>query len=163
TKAEALILDAWNFPGYYENAFYTEPFQKVLLAANHTPVETVAPVTATHIFRVKAPLLTKGRTLCLLGGNGTLKNWDTAAPVLMSRAAGEDCFTVQLDLSGESFPIEYKYGVYDGTSHQFVRFEDGNNRVLRDNIAPGKQTILNDGFAVLPNDTWKGAGVSVPV
>ncbi|HVX49791.1 MAG TPA: carbohydrate-binding module family 20 domain-containing protein, partial [Chitinophagaceae bacterium] len=28
---EVFIADAWNFAGYYENAFYTEPFKHVLL------------------------------------------------------------------------------------------------------------------------------------
>ena len=28
---------------------------------------------------------------------------------------------------------------------------------------PNRQTILNDGFAVLPNNTWKGAGMAIPV
>ncbi|MEF3019434.1 hypothetical protein V3478_33295, partial [Pseudomonas aeruginosa] len=36
TTAEVLIKDAWNFAGYYENAFYTEPFQKVLLKNHFT-------------------------------------------------------------------------------------------------------------------------------
>jgi len=26
-----------------------------------------------------------------------------------------------------------------------------------------RQTIINNGFAVLPNNTWKGAGMAIPV
>jgi 4-alpha-glucanotransferase len=29
--------------------------------------------------------------------------------------------------------------------------------------APGCHTIVNDGFLALPSDTWKGAGVAIPV
>ena len=64
---ELLVIDSWNDPGASENAFYTEPFKAVLLKANHTEVQSPAPPAATHTFRVKAPLLAKGQTLCLLG------------------------------------------------------------------------------------------------
>ena len=42
-------------------------------------------------------------------------------------------------------------------------FNMGSNRVLNDTIVVGKLTIVDDGFAVLPGTTWKGAGVAVPV
>jgi len=35
--------------------------------------------------------------------------------------------------------------------------------VLHDAVAPGKHTVVNDGFIRLPADTWKGAGVAIPV
>ena len=63
---EVLIADSWNFAGYYSNAFYTEPFQNVLLKNNFTEVKTRQPKNFTHIFRIKAPLLKKGETVCLL-------------------------------------------------------------------------------------------------
>jgi 4-alpha-glucanotransferase len=85
------------------------------------------------------------------------------APLLMSRAEGEDFYSVSLDLSKELFPIAYKYGVYDVVQQKFIRYEDGNNRVLFDVGKPNRQTILHDGFAVLPNNTWKGAGMAIPV
>jgi 4-alpha-glucanotransferase len=54
---EILIIDSWNFAGYFENAFYTEPFKHVLLKSSYTPVKVVALKTYSHIFKVKAPLL----------------------------------------------------------------------------------------------------------
>lgn len=160
---ELLIVDAWNFAGYYENSFYTEPFAEVLLKANHTPVKVLAPGKSSHTLRIKTPLLAKGQSLCVLGSCDTLGNWNTANPLLMGRAAGEDFYSISMDLSGESFPIAYKYGVYDTVTKEFIRFEDGNNRVLHDLGKPQRHTVVNDGFAVLPNHTWKGAGIAIPV
>ena len=57
---ELLVIDSWNGAGFFENAFYTEPFQQVLLKANHTEVRVASPATATHTFKVKAPLLDQG-------------------------------------------------------------------------------------------------------
>ena len=162
-QAEVLIIDAWNSESFFENAFYTEPFQQVLLKPNHTEVRRPAPPAATHTFKIKAPLLGKGQTLCLLGDAAALGNWDTAQPLLLDRVAGVDFLSMPVDLSNQSFPITYKYGVYDVERKVFVRHEAGGNRILHDAPAPNKYTIVNDGFAVLPADTWKGAGVAIPV
>ena len=162
-QSEILIVDSWNHAGAVENAFYTEPFKNVLLKANHTEVRIAAPLDATHTFKVKAPRLQKGQTLCILGKGTALGNWIPTAPLLLSRTAGEDFLSVQLDLGGESFPVSYKYGVYDLERGNFLRFEEGDNRMLHDAVAPGKHTVVNDGFVHLPADTWKGAGVAIPV
>lgn len=160
---EVLIVDSWNDPSFYENAFYTEPFKEVLLHGNQTEVRVEVPARVTHVFKVKAPLLGKEQTLCLLGNTGSLGHWNTSRPILLNRLPGEDYLSVSLDLSSESFPIYYKYGVYDVAQKVFVRYEGGDNRELHDSIAAGKQTIVNDGFAVLPSATWKGAGVAIPI
>jgi 4-alpha-glucanotransferase len=160
---ELLVIDSWNDAGFFENAFYTEPFKKVLLAKNFTEAKTVAPPIPTHTFRVKAPLLAPGQTVCLLGEGDALGRWNTATPILLSRAKDEDYFSAQLDLRGQTFPFAYKYGVFDVANKIFVRHEDGANRILSDAVAPGKHTVVNDGFVVLPANTWRGAGVAIPV
>ena len=160
---EVLIIDTWNYAGAAENTFYTEPFQKVLLQPNHTEVHPPAKPGATHTFKVKAPLLLKDQTLCLTGNCPALGNWSTNAPLLLNRTAGENFLNVQIDLGRETFPVQYKYGVYDIEHKKFIRFEDGDNRILQDAVAPNKHTIVNDGFVRLPADTWKGGGVAIPV
>jgi 4-alpha-glucanotransferase len=81
----------------------------------------------------------------------------------MNRKSGENYYTVSLDLSREIFPIAYKYGVYDTVAKKFLQFEDGNNRVLYETNFPEEQTIIHDGFLVLPKINWKAAGVAIPV
>ncbi len=160
---ELLCLDTWNYAGYFENTYYTEPFEKVLLKKGSGPViKTPTPKKVTHILKVKSPLLTKDQTLCVPGSADALGNWDTIAPALMVKGE-DDIYTLPLDLSGATFPIAYKYGVYDVTNKTFVGYENGNNRVLHDAGTQTRLTVMNDGFAVLPNNTWKGAGVAIPV
>jgi 4-alpha-glucanotransferase len=159
---ELLVIDSWNRAGFVENAFYTAPFKKVLLAGNYTEVKTAAPENPTHTFRVKAPLLAKGQTVCLLG-EGALGQWNTPSPILLGRKPDEDYFSAQLNLRGHKFPLAYKYGVFDVEKNSFVRYEDGANRMLQDEIARGKHTVIADGFVRLPANWWRGAGVAVPV
>jgi 4-alpha-glucanotransferase len=160
---ELLVVDAWNHAGYYENAFYTEPFKRVLLAEKFTEVPAHQVLWPTHTFRVKAPLLPQGQTLCLLGEGHVFHHWNPQAPILLSRQPGENDYTVRLNLNGQPFPIAYKYGVYDVSKDTFIRFEDGQNRSLRTAPEPNQHVVINDGFAVLPADTWHGAGVAIPV
>ena len=44
-----------------------------------------------------------------------------------------------------------------------VQFENGPNRILLGDTRECSLTVLHDGFIRLPNSTWKGAGVSIPV
>ncbi len=162
---EVLIADSWNHAGYYDNAFYTEPFQNVLLKNNLTEVKTKEPKSYTHIFRIKAPLLRKGQTICLSGSAAETGSWNEATPVLLSRKPDEEYHSVALDLSKADLPLAYKYGIYDTVNKKFVRYEEGNNRILfhAHAAAKNKIAIANDGFIMLPDYTWKGAGVSIPV
>jgi 4-alpha-glucanotransferase len=161
--AQLISIDSWNFGGYFENAFYTEPFANVLLKANWTAIKAIVPKKTTHVFKVKTPLLPKGQTVCLLGSSKGLQKWDTSNPILLSRSESDAYYSVSLDLSQELFPMAYKYGIYDTVSKQFLQYEQGNNRVLYEINLPNQQTLIHDGFVVLPNLNWKGAGVAIPV
>ena len=160
---EILLIDSWNDSSYIENSFYTEPFKKVLLAENYTPVSINEPASYSHIFKIKAPLLQKGQVMCLLGSEPALKEWNQDDPIIMQRGRNDDQYSVKLDLSDISFPIVYKYGVYDVSGQKFVRYESGNNRIIFDSISPKKLTVVSDGFAYLPNNSFRGAGVAIPV
>ena len=160
---DLLVIDSWNHAGFIANAFYTEPFKKVLLAENFTEVPARPAPSATHTIRLKSPLLAKGQTPCLLGDGSLFGNWQTTAPVLLARKPGGDFFSVSLDLRGQAFPIAYKYGVFDVEKNAFVRFEGGDNRLLKSPPVRNQHVVVDDGFAVLPADTWHGAGMAVPV
>lgn len=160
---EILLIDGWNFTGYVQNTFYTEPFQNVLLHHNKANNEPEIPKNYTHIFQTKTPILPQGQTLCLVGSNKKLNNWNTEKPILMHDSASERHYKAYVDLSKEDFPIAYKYGVYDTVNNKFVQFEDGDNRVIYDAIKPEKLTVVNDAFANLSQTNWRGAGVAIPV
>ena len=136
-----------------------------MLKKSFTEVKVKRPKNFTHIFKVKAPLLNKGETVCMLGSAEEFSNWNETKPVLLSRKKEEDFFSIARDLSKVDLPLFYKYGIYDVNKKRFVRFEDGSNRVLyhAHAAAVNKITIANDGFINLPVDYWKGAGVAIPV
>ncbi len=158
--AEIQLVDRWNYAGEFENAFFTAPFQQTLLKENETRIKAAAPKLFTHIFKVKAPLLQKNEVICLCGSSAALGDWDTAAGILLAKEG--DWSTARVNIPKESFPLYYKYGVYNIKDKVFVRFEQGENRFLFGD-AVNKITILHDGFVQLPNSSWRGTGVAIPV
>ncbi|MBC7651612.1 MAG: 4-alpha-glucanotransferase, partial [Deinococcales bacterium] len=160
---KVIIIDTWNHAGYIDNAFYTVPFQNVLLKANHTSVTLKNSKTVTHIFRVKAPLLAKGQTLCLVGDNAILGKWQNNKAIVMAKEENAFYYEVAMDMSITETTIAYKYGVYSIDEKTCLYVENGSNRFLEIATAPNQQTVVNDGFAVLTNNQWKGAGVAIPV
>ncbi|HSU49773.1 MAG TPA: 4-alpha-glucanotransferase, partial [Segetibacter sp.] len=156
------FIDTWNPSSSIENTFYTEPFAEVLLKENFTEVPVITPSKVTHIFRAKAPLLAKGQALCILGSVQQLGLWKTEKPLLLSRQVGDVWHSISLDLSNADFPVKYKYGVYDTNTNVFIGYETGSDRLL-DVAAAEKLTVLSDGFAAVTNNSFKGAGVAIPV
>jgi len=158
---EFRTFDTWSYSGEFQNAFYTAPFQQVLLKEHKSPSKSKPAKHYTHVFKSKAPLLKKNEVLCILGSATSLGEWTPGKPVLMEPEG--HWWVAKLDLTKEQFPIAYKYGVYNVKHKGFVRYEDGQNRLVHGDASRHKVTILHDGFAQLPNNTWKGAGVAIPV
>ncbi|WP_436484274.1 4-alpha-glucanotransferase [Chitinophaga sp. ARDCPP14] len=157
---DIVFLDTWNDAHRPENAWLTAPFSRVFY--KRSPAAITAPLTATHIFRVQAPLLDSSKTVCLLGGSLSTGNWDTSNPLLLQYDE-QGWFSIALNLSGEAAPMYYKYGIYDQDRQQFVQYETGSNRELHTTATTGRQVILHDGFLRIAPAPWKGAGVAVPV
>ena len=61
------------------------------------------------------------------------------------------------------FPSHINMEFYNTKEKKFIAFENGDNRLLNSDAGKKKITVLHDGFVHLPNNTWKGAGVAIPV
>ncbi len=158
---EIQLVDTWNHTGEFENVFYSAPFSKVLLKSNHTKSKGDSDKHYTHIFKVKAPLLQKNEVVCLSGTGKKMGEWTETDPLILAKK--ENWWTIKLNLGDADIPIAYKYGVYNIKEKKFLGFEKGNNRILHSDASKKKITFLHDGFVHLANDTWKGAGVAIPV
>lgn len=158
---ELQIVDTWNNAGEYENVFYSDAFRNVLLKQGHKKSKSTSDKKYTHVFKIKAPLLKKNEVVCMSANAARLENWDENNPAVLAKEG--DWWVIRLDLSGAEFPVAYKYGVFDEKEKKFVRYEEGNNRLLYSDVSKKKVTIQHDGFIHLPNNTWKGSGVAIPV
>jgi 4-alpha-glucanotransferase len=158
---DSFIVDSWNAPAFPQNAFLTEPFQRVLLNAAPTEDAESHP-GGSHGFRVCAPWIGAEQTLWLSGNCVELGQWNPAHAIALRRAKGEPTFSADVDLSNVRGPVEYKYARRDANGSAF-EFETGPNRIATTSKFPTQRMILNDGFPRFPAETWKGAGVAIPV
>ncbi|MGZ8537526.1 MAG: 4-alpha-glucanotransferase, partial [Flavisolibacter sp.] len=85
----------------------------------------------------------------------------TDKPVLLHKKGS--WWTIYLDIPPSDFAVSYKYGIYNTKKESFIQFESGDNRVLHNDGAIEKSTIVHDGFVKITNKTWKGAGLAIPV
>ena len=162
-KSELVIIDSWNFTGYKENTFYTSPFKSVLLKQPETQKAVSISKTATHVFRVKAPLLSAQHSICIVGESPVIGAWDATKAVPLTKVKGEDYYELSIDTKKSNFPFVYKYGIVDLNTNTFVSFENGDNRVLYEPVGKDKLVIVNDGFVQMTTGNWKGAGVAIPI
>lgn len=157
---EYTIIDTWNAAGNISNVFYTNVFNKIL-PSGYPKVKEKNSARFTHEFRVKAPLLKPGETICICGSTTHLKNWDTKDPLLLSQK--ESWFSAKISLDKNEWPASYKYGIYHIYKKELVGFEEGVNRIIPNFEKDKGIIILNDGFVNYPFKPWRGAGVSIPV
>ena len=160
STTDLLLIDSWNDESFVENSFFTAPFKEVYFREKGK-AKAKKDEGYTHLFKVKAPLLQPHEAVCLLGSTAAFGSWQTASPLLLTKKG--EWWTLPLNLTNTSLPASYKYGVVNTETGEFLRFESGDNRVLFSNDIVNKKTIVHDAFVRLPNTTWKGAGVAIPV
>ena len=154
-------IDAWNSPSILDNTFMTAPFREVLLKNNYPTVKVKATKKVTHIFSVKAPLLTKNEAVCIVGNCAALGGWQTDKALPLA-CAGTSEWTLQTDITDADGDVHYKYGVYDLKTKAFRYFEEGPDRIVPA-AAAKEQVVVSDTFARFNNALFHGAGVSIPV
>ena len=160
---DIVIIDSWNFTGYKENTFYTSPFVNVLMKQPVSKSKSTITKNTTHVFRVKAPMLEQNQTVCIIGEAKVIGAWDATDALVMKKLNSEENYELSIDAAKSNFPFVYKYGVYDLNTKTFVKFEEGDNRVVYEPVGKDKLVIVNDGFINYTASNWKGAGVAIPV
>jgi 4-alpha-glucanotransferase len=161
-QASLQTIDTWSHAGEFEQTFQSGPFRNILLPQRPIAEEKKQIQEPRISFRVKAPLLPAGFSLRLIGSGQVLGNWkETDARPMHWQGTW---WQAEVDLSTESFPLRYKYGVWDDQKNTWVRYEDGEDRILPTAcFDPSTAAYVHDGFVRLPNNTWRGAGLSIPV
>jgi 4-alpha-glucanotransferase len=154
-----VMVDTWNYAGEIENIFYTAPFKEVFFD-NKTGGKSRKIKDYTHSFKVKAPLLKPFEVVCILGSGTVLTDWNLEKPILLEKSG--DWWNTKVDLSKNDVAVTYKYGVYNIKKSEFIAYEAGDNRTLF-STPSGSICVVHDGFIHLPNNTWKGAGIAIPV
>lgn len=154
--------DTWSHAGEFEQTFYSGPFKNILLPCRESNEFFPKQATGSIRFRVKAPLLKVSESIRLIGSGPSLGNWQETHSVPMQYTG--HWWEAELEADHLSETFAYKYGVWDHVLNKWVRYEKGENRTCALPLDSNKHlSLVHDGFVRLPNNTWRGAGLSIPV
>ena len=116
----------------------------------------------TIVFRVSAPQLKQGQCMAVCGSHPAIGSWNPSRYLKMEYA-GQGEWMLSVNALGWVMPIEYKYVVTNADTHELLSWEEGDNRVINQEIIDGQVLVLHGGHLRLREDTWRAAGVVVPV
>ena len=156
----------------YSAAYQTTQGRK----ANSTPIANKLEVLRlplfrrTILFRVSAPQLKAGQVVAICGSHPAIGSWNTSRYLAMEYA-GDGDWMLTVNAQGWLLPIEYKYVVVDSHTHELVAWEEGDNRLVSidsadgntNEIPDGQVLVLYGGHLRMAEETWRAAGVAVPV
>lgn len=124
----------------------------------------------TVVFRVSAPQVQQGQSVAVCGSHPALGSWSPSRYLKM-HYAGLGEWLLSVNALGFDMAIEYKFVVVDDATHELLRWEEGDNRMMTPPDSPTPQPIVADGQVLvlygdhlrLAETAWRAAGVCVPV
>jgi len=116
----------------------------------------------TALFRVSAPQLVAGQSLALIGSHPMTGSWSTARYLRMEYI-GQQEWMLSVNMDAVGLPLEYKYVVIDDQTHELLLWEEGDNRVVSEELKDGEVRVLYGGMLHMKEKMWRAAGVVVPV
>jgi len=164
TSKDYIFPDQWrDMPLPYH--LYTNAYLTMVHGRTDEHVEALRlPLfRRTITFRVSAPQLQPGQAVAICGSHPAIGSWNTSRYLRMEYA-GQHEWMLTVNALGMLFPIEYKYVVVDDETHAFVAWEEGDNRTTGDmEMVDGQVLVLYGEHLRLKEQTWRAAGVAVPV
>lgn len=155
------IEDCWkNLPE--QQYFYTSAFTESLLAHHE---RSAAPKSYKKGLLIKAyaPCIDSDHCLALCGNQKALGDWNPDKAALMSDIDFPE-WQVEVDAGKISFPLEYKFVLYNKKERRAVAWENNPNRYMADpQIAANETLAVGDRYVYFNLPAWKGSGVAVPV
>jgi 4-alpha-glucanotransferase len=123
------LTDSWKeLPE--QQYFYTSAFTESLMAH---PQRDAAPPSHPRgvLIKAYAPCIDRHHCLALCGNQPALGNWDAGHAVMMSDANFPE-WQIELDADELTFPLEYKFILYNKVEKRCVAWENNPNRYLTD-------------------------------
>ncbi len=154
-------LDSWrNIPE--KQAFYSSAFTECLLARkrNEAPKKSYQKALVIKAF---APRISSNFALAISGNQPMLGNWDANKVCIMNDADFPE-WQVAIDASQITFPLEYKFVLYNLKENKIEAWENNPNRYLADPvIRTGEVLFVPDRYVYFDLPAFKSTGVAIPV
>jgi len=157
-----VCIDYWqNRP--QNTVFYSSAFYKSWFAHPCDKFERVVKSKRKLSINVLASGIERNQSVAIIGNQSELGNWEPGKALIMSCDRFPE-WSIELDATALSYPIEYKFCIIDNESKSLIEWEDGDNRILPESLINENETGIVSGLQFQKNSTeWKCAGAVVPV
>jgi 4-alpha-glucanotransferase len=157
------IRDYWRPQIDEESVLFSKVFTDVLFRRDKkTKAKDISTVKNILRFTIPVSRVNSDQVIGIVGNNKKLGLW--IKPVLMN-CSNFPFWSVDIELEGFHYPIEYKYVIVDKKNGKLANWEDGNERSIFYIDTQDEKTIhiQNDVGFRYTSGKWRGAGVAVPV
>ena len=143
-------------PAFYASAFCDVIFRRPDGASFRHP-RPEGPDLGNVCFRVAVPEVRSGESVGIVGSGSQLGNWKQ---VHLMSDSHFPWWRISLDIRE---PMEYKFVIVDTATREIRQWEEGPNHFFAEVPAAHTQLVIADFEPGFPTQTWRGAGVAVPV
>ncbi|MBQ8065291.1 MAG: 4-alpha-glucanotransferase [Prevotella sp.] len=143
---------------------YSNAYQTTVHGRLNEQVEPMrlALYRRTIIFRVSAPQLQPGQAVAVCGSHPAIGSWNPSRYQKL-QYVGQHEWMLSVNAQGWLMPVEYKYVVVDEQTHALASWEEGNNRLIDEELTDGQVLVLYGEQLRLCERAWRTAGVAIPV
>ncbi|MDL2221594.1 4-alpha-glucanotransferase [Parabacteroides sp. OttesenSCG-928-N08] len=144
-------------------AFYSSAFTKALFAHPCNTYERVIRSGKRLIIKVSAPRIERTQSVAIAGNQPCLGSWDPEKALQMSCDSFPE-WSIVLDATEITFPLEYKFLVWDNETRQPLSWETGENRSQQLLAPQEEETIIISGLTFRDDlPPWRCTGTVIPV
>jgi len=156
-----LIQDTWCSAGTVDYILSSSAFPNP--GPSRSLSQPTVPSSSNHQFFLRMAALPPHSSPCILGSDSELGGWDSSHAIPLAEIA-PDLWHAAIHLPTDGH-IEYKYGLQNTQTKQFLSLECGDNRFLTPHTIGHRQmTLVSDEGYHRPASTLpRGTGVAIPV
>ncbi|WP_321438260.1 4-alpha-glucanotransferase [uncultured Bacteroides sp.] len=154
-------LDAWkNIPK--KQFFYSSAFTECLLARKRGDKQKRS-YKKTLVIKAYAPQISSNFALAISGNQPSLGNWDVSKVCVMNDSNFPE-WQVAIDADQLTFPLEYKFVLYNLKEEKVEAWENNPNRYQADPLIKDEETVqIADRYVYFDLPFYKATGVAIPV
>jgi len=157
-----VMVDYWqNHP--QNTVYYSSAFYKSWFAHPCDKFERIVKSRKKLCIKVLATCIERNQSIAITGNQAELGNWDTGKALIMACDNFPE-WSIELDASLLSYPIEYKFCIIENETKSLIEWEEGENRILAIPPVDENETAIVSGLQFEKKSIeWKCAGTVVPV
>jgi len=161
-RQDYVMIDYWqNHP--QNIVYYTSAFYKCWFAHPCDKFERIVKSKKKLCIKVIASDIERNQSIAIAGNQAELGNWNSNQALIMACDHFPE-WSIELDASTLSYPVEYKFCIIDNDSKSLIEWEKGDNRILSVPSVNDNETGIVSGLRFRKDSTeWKCAGTVIPV